>query len=663
MAVGFWIDIENAAGAVQGDGPIVDAFHWRSEATLDRAGSFEFEIPATSERAALVQVARVARCYTIVNGVRTEIGSGTIAEIRVRVADEQPRLTVRGPDLLEELSRVGVGSNFRWAYDREYSADDEIPYKLIHDHANEKLSSAWTIEDEDGTTIQIGDPVTADGVTVRFQDETVLSALIRVAEVTGEHFKLGSGRTLVWIGPSSDFDASGVRAVYGADGLAVEGYSHIAHIADVERVEDGQQIVNRVLLRGGGHGDARMNIYAADTWPDGTAISGSYTTHTMGGISYLIGQNITGTLLDSMFSCLQDSDSKTSYGVREVWLSFPEIMPLDNTDAALTTAANQLLRAGYEWMVRRREPKDFYSLNLAGSPAVLSPGTTIPVLAQVYRDGAQPVDIDATLNIIGAAVRVDGTGLVTTGLTVADTDRQPDSDAGRIVQAMSDAKRALALPQAMPQSYEIAYVENFDDSFVASCDFDLGAAILEVRSVVCKFKFDAFRSTVESITNNAVASDGPSTNTSGAGGNHAHVYNLGTDITQGGITTYHGNNIHTNGGGNITTGNSGTHTHDLGSHTHSVTSNVSIGAGILEQGPTETPAGATWTINVGSPTNAISGPDASGWYTLDLTDDLRDSTTHRPSQTANRLTVGASSGKYGLLRARMQIEVVIQVAD
>src|SRR5690606_2532040 len=108
MAV-MWIDIESPAGAKQGSGPITSASSWRYTARMDKAGVFEFEMPASDPKATLIRKKYVARAYTILDGTRTEVGAGIIDKITKKPqADGTVSLRVSGDDLVRELTYRSV---------------------------------------------------------------------------------------------------------------------------------------------------------------------------------------------------------------------------------------------------------------------------------------------------------------------------------------------------------------------------------------------------------------------------------------------------------------------------------------------------------------------------------------------------------------------------
>ena len=81
--------------------------------------------------------------------------------------------------------------------------------------------------------------------------------------------------------------------------------------------------------------------------------------------------------------------------------------------------------------------------------------------------------------------------------------------------------------------------------------------------------------------------------------------------------------------------------------------------GLLAQGPTATSSYWSMTVNGGNATNSITGPDANGYYSLDLTPDVSNTTTLRPSQVAHQVSLIALPGYFGLLRARVQVRAFV----
>ena len=84
-----------------------------------------------------------------------------------------------------------------------------------------------------GWTIQDGETVTP--VYAGFDGESVLNAMVRVGEHIGEHWRLGTGRVIQWLGTADDFAASGMRGVQHVnDPVGAEGLEEIAIITHLE---------------------------------------------------------------------------------------------------------------------------------------------------------------------------------------------------------------------------------------------------------------------------------------------------------------------------------------------------------------------------------------------------------------------------------------------
>lgn len=696
MSISWWVDIENASGTRQGPGPLLPT-RWRSTAVLNRAGSFEFEIPATDTRAAtLLQPKRIARCKAVINGATVEVGAGIIETITIRISNGVPMRVVSGPDLLGELRRYAVDKRLlapllAYYYLPTFVNDDEVPYKLLADYAN-KASAGWSVADKTGVTYGSGATITASNIYARFRDDSVLNALIRVAEITGEHFRIGTGRQVQWLGRDSDFVSSNVRAVMGGDGNAIVdgGYTHLAQIASISHVEDAQGMVNRVIIYGNGEGDNRLTIRGATVWPDGVSIittSPHFRTMPNGRNYYLVAGNSAPTV-NNVLNCLEDATSTAAYGVHEQALQISNIAPLSNTTADIQNAANQLVRAAWEYILQNAEPRNSYSLRLVGCNTVLRPGTTIPVHAQRWVDGQRPIDINETLNILGATIELDADGLRTSDLMVSDGVRQPMS-AGDVIAAQAAKSYVMqAHPQMGPSIDTISFKEDFDDTISAEMPFWFGDETAQIQQILFRFKIDALRSTVESVASSSTtsssgggatvtsASGGGATPTSSSyGGNHGHSVPVNNGTT-GNPVYYNGTTgrFEASGGSNVISNNTdlththtvtiAAHTHDvtIATHTHTVAPTITTTYGIFQDSGGTVADVSTITLRINGILISAGAivPLSSNWHQVDLTVSLLNSTTLRPNNASNSITCIGSVGKRGRITAQLQIRSTIQ---
>lgn len=652
----FWIDVEDASGVKQGSGPIAAALHWRSVKRLDRAGEFSFEMPATDSRASLVTSRRVARCYAIINGAVAEVGAGTIDSVSVRIPEDgQPLLVVGGPDLLGELRRPTL--DLRGGSWPTFDEVDDAPYDMLHDWANVKLSSAWALADEAGSTIGSGAAVTGTDVYAKFVHESVLAGLISVAQATGEHLRLGTGRVVEWVNSWTD---SGIHAVYGAPSpVAVESRTEIAQIAGIEKITDSQDIVNRVFLYGAGEGHNRMDLTAVDMWPDGTAIgagSGPFS-RTIDGVLYYLVKDTTTATIDNSFYCLQDNASDTTYGANEMALAFKNIAPISNTAADVTAAANQLLRSGFEWLKTRSNPQAFYRLALAGVQGEVKVGETVQVTARRYVDGQAAINIDAALNVLEATTEVSNDGLRTVAMVVSTTERQPNDDSSVVVDRLAEAVVSQAHQQTGPAGWTENHIDWMDDTTGADFYFWLGEEIVQVQQIMLRFRVDELRSNVKTTAEESAHTHGvivygvndPSTDPDTLS---RIVYNNAGDNK-----FYAAFGSGSNETATTETGSAHAHAQDYGIYTESSANTYG------HSGGNATVAQIQNDIDIlvgGSDRSAsIVAESASGWFKLDVTDWLIDSATLRPSSADNLISFIKASG--GAANKTAQITFKLQV--
>lgn len=106
----IWVDIEDLQGNRLGAGPILTATKWEHTRRLDRAGVWNFEMPATDPRSAMVRIGRRARCWCADGGQVREVGAGLIELCELRLGETgELMLVVSGDDLLRELANRTVG--------------------------------------------------------------------------------------------------------------------------------------------------------------------------------------------------------------------------------------------------------------------------------------------------------------------------------------------------------------------------------------------------------------------------------------------------------------------------------------------------------------------------------------------------------------------------
>jgi len=643
----FWVDIEDSSGTRLGRGPL-RASTFRHNAQLSASGDFSFVVSGADPNLSALSEKRVAVCkYIDRSGALQTFGSGVIDKItRVIESDGRLVVTVSGNDLVRELTNRNVGS-----------LDLSGGGAGVSDAPDQIMAFApagWSIND--GTTLT--------NVYAGYDGETVLSALIGAGDPIGEHWRLGSGRVIDWLGPASSFAASGVRAVQHVnDPVAAETADTIALITSFEEVSDAADLLSRVIPRGAGNGGAVLTLAAVtDSAPVG------YT-------------------LNAAQNYVKRDASEVTYDRIERVLDFKNIGPLSNTTADIQAAANMLLQASVEHLRKHGVPQKFYRVGLAKVGQMLQPGTTLRTVYRSLVEGAVVYDVDDTFIILEATREITETGIATTSVLISTIDRMPISDSDYLARQAMGA-RILSAHQQLGASVDtFTYRDEMDDAKDASFRFWLGDEYTSIQRAVMRFRIQPLRSTVKSVAGSSTttSSGGGSTETSSSGGgqtatggSHLHnteILNLPPNVTDigwaksGGFVTLVSNGgvsagaifqVGVNSSHNHTIS---AHTHDveIPDHTHDLTPNISMEYGIFEESGANTLVLANLVIklNGGADLNASVDDIGNGWYELDITTDLVDA-VFRPTQENNEIVISTATAKTARIEAQITIRGVVQ---
>lgn len=251
--------------------------------------------------------------------------------------------------------------------------------------------SGWSLDTVTGYN------ATSKSVRHTFNGESVLAALVKLAELTGERFRLGTGRKVVWL--QDDETASGIRAAAHSASPLMHDETSVCTITALRKVEDTyKSYVGRIYPVG----------------KDGVTLESTTKSAPAG---YTLGSGTAGHYL-------QHDATWSSYGV-ELWERFGDVDTPDD-----------LYEAAKEELDRRKDAYAAYDLNVVGLEAVVSPGDTIAVQYRRIVDGYTAVDIDDDFVILETVTQVSGDGLKTVGMRVATTDRYPDSGAEALARLL-----------------------------------------------------------------------------------------------------------------------------------------------------------------------------------------------------------------------------------
>jgi hypothetical protein len=384
----YWIDIEDNAGSRYGSGPIITAQSWESTTPVDKAGTFRFSMPASDPKAGLIAGKRVARCYTVIQDVITEVGAGIIDKIRINTDARQAMLEVSGDDLLRELTFRQVSSlTIGTALVKATTG----PANIIA-----LAPPGWSLD------IVTGNNTTLTAIYHSFEGETVLSALCKLAELTGEHFRLGAGRTVVWM--QKDQTSSGIRAVQTTDPGAVSD-PLVCIITGLTEEDDSYQQYSRIYPYGAGEGTARKKIDAGTSW---TPPDADWVMDTTDGYIKRVSAEAVGRV--------------------DAYQNFKDIKDDD-----------VLAGAAYEWLRTHSSIYNAYDIGLAKLDTALPPGGKIRCVYHRWVDGYQAVNIDADLYVLETTTTLDTVGLRTSKIKCSTVDRHAVSSASAVVGSIVQA--------------------------------------------------------------------------------------------------------------------------------------------------------------------------------------------------------------------------------
>lgn len=543
-----------------------------------------------------------------------------------------------------------------------------------------------------------GQAETTDTIYARYAGETVLSALVKLAEKTGEHFRLSAGRTVAWLGPT--LASSGVRAVLGLKGVVGEGTDH-AILTDLKKTTETFDLVTRVYPYGSGNGGQRVNLLSCTQ----SAPSG-YTLSTSG-------------------NYIENDTATAAYGLRERYVSYKDIATHNNRDNSTVMAANQLFDTSLTYLQRFSQPQESYYTALLNYPGTLYPGTTLRTVARKAAGGVVYLDIDADLYVLESTTEITTQGIRTVSAKLSTVDAWPKSDVDALIGTMEQGIVVESHPQAGPNNYVQSYYAPMDNNYPAKLAFWLGTEVGTVQQVLLRFQIDPLRSTTTGAASGGnssptSSSGGGATVTSASGGSESLTSASGgsdtvtsANFSYSTVTSGVASTPTTSSGGGQTVytstddGSVGNHDHSvtvsdhvhthyhnhdvtIGSHDHGVTlpghthgvsvpdhthgvtiadhtHSVSVPGhthaliyAISEESAanTLTLANLTYAINGAAITNVVNL--GQGWYGLDVTANVRSASTLRPLQAQNLLQISTATAKTAHITGQLVVTTSIQ---
>ena len=465
----FWIVIEDSSGVPQGY--IRSASDWRQVRRLNRAGSFSFSMPAGDSAAGLVVRKRIARCYTVHDGAVIEVGAGIIDRITFNDSGAERMLQVDGGDMLRELTYRTVGRLTIGGY-REATKGGLTQIK------NKAFPAGWAYD----TTSEHSYNTTERAIYQPLNNETALAALSKLADLTGENFILGAGRTVRWLRRqtlTAPFQIMQHRAAWSFD-------AENALITSISYDTDTYEQCSRVYAVGG-------NFSSTNYDPDGNpwiTISGQLT------MEDAYREYIAGAfLLPAGYTLERDQDesltwryyvnhaaTQASIGRIDRFESWSEIKPIDGFSAAeIMVCSKHLVLTAVEYLRQRIEGQTTVDVGLAGGNAILLPGTALRVFYRAVTDGYTELDLwGVDLLVLESTTQIDAAGLRTASIQATTYGRWPRTD-GEVMGDMQNTLRYLAaLTVGLPNG---AMQQALGQGVASALGQGVASQLLEVRGV------------------------------------------------------------------------------------------------------------------------------------------------------------------------------------
>lgn len=268
-----------------------------------------------------------------------------------------------------------------------------------------KAPAGWSLNTTDGYD------ETKQAIYSSLSDESVLEAAVKIAEATGEHFRAGEGREVVWL--QDDNPNSGIRCIGPSDVVAAEQYSDLAFIISLRRTGDSYERVTGVYPRGGGIGSG-----AALTIANSTETHAGYTVDTATNHVYATGRTIA---IDRP-------------------MDWTDIVPLTGSADDIEMAANTLLQKAIAYLNDHSAPQYSYNITVAHCEQRLYPGETVRVAYRRVVGAYVATNIDADLYLLEVQTQIDNSGIRTVAMQAATVKRWARSEGEAVARLLRQTR-------------------------------------------------------------------------------------------------------------------------------------------------------------------------------------------------------------------------------
>lgn len=574
MALGnrLRVDVYDASGVLLAAGPLFHATGFDYTLTLDRVGAFKLDLPATDTRASLFTQGNEVRVYFE--------GEGLVFRGIVDHCDFKPQangsigMTVTGGSIGRQL--VFANSLLGRTYN-------------IVTLANFMLASGAGILAGTGWAPGTLDVPTTN-LLARFDGVSISECINKAATQFRLHWR---ENILV---KTIDVGAFGTNP----NGLIFQNIemmspnmaaanANLYPISNLTIVEESPDLWNKIVALGAGDGINQLTL--------------RYSDRTTGaGFPYNV-QTATGPDGVTPYYFLRDATSATAYTERVKILSVKDAIPLANSPAGFTAAANALYDIAATWLQRHKDPQFIYDVtvenlrNLDGSgnplfrvgdKVTLNYNGVVTDKAGV-RSAWKTIAASVTILSVTRTFKQDGSWAWR--IQVSNVDRLRDSIEQTLTTVFNNVWALNVSPspytyreihnmtrRSLDSVHDAVMVANFDANIAYMHQAKLTFQITALRGLQTVTNIASIGTTTATAHSHAIAGSGSTSDASGSTftnftvPNSVNLAGLGTGspsvASTGGQSASH---THLeNGAGLQTDLDSVNHDHSLAGHTHTI---------------------------------------------------------------------------------------------
>jgi hypothetical protein len=310
---------------------------------------------------------------------------------------------------------------------REISVWGKVPTPSALQKIAAKLPAGWSLDTVNG----YGSTLKPD-VYALLDGESVLQALIKLSELTGEHFYVTPERKVVWL--RKDLPVQPFRLTNQARD-ATKSDPSVGVIASFTETRETYDTITRVYPVGAGVGLGRLTLaYSSKAVP-------------------------AGYVVDRLGNYVKKVPEDDSLSIQRQ-VPFKEIGPRTMDYVARRYAANQLLDAAVVHLARHCQEALSWDVSVVGLGRVVYPGSKVRVEYRRVVGGVVVKSLNQDLIVLQSTVSLGENGLETSDFVLSTIDAWPTTDEELLARLL---KQSLAMGN-YPQPVEVGQVNSADVS-------------------------------------------------------------------------------------------------------------------------------------------------------------------------------------------------------